>query len=320
MATSNRIGLSLIICTLNRAALLRKLLESIERELTGRLDLEVLIVDNGSTDETPAVVEHFTTRIPNLRRLLEPVPGLSFARNCGAETASKEYLLYIDDDAMLGEAFLERAEIILRRIKPDLFGGPIIPYFDQPVPEWFDINLEIRQVERFSGFSAKGSVSGGNFGIRRTVLRRLGPFDTNLGMKGAVMAFGEDREMVERYRARTPVSEQKLYYAVELAVLHYTMPYKYSISYQLARKYENARAQEWTFIKSGKRSLGKSIIYAFAHLVLLPFKAVEILITHRFNAKGRFELVRHAYGIAGRMRGVLEMVPPQRAKTFRNLR
>jgi glycosyltransferase involved in cell wall biosynthesis len=283
------------------------LLASIERELTDRLDLEVLVVDNGSTDDTAAVVEAFIGRIPQLRRAVEPTPGLSFARNCGAKAASKEYLLYIDDDAMLTEAFLDRAEVVLRRFKPDLFGGPIVPYFDQPVPGWFDPALEIRQFERFSGFSEKGSVSGGNFGIHRSVLERLGPFDTALGMKGDTMAFGEDREMVERYRARTPPAEHKLYYAVELPVYHYTVPGKFEIRYQLDRKYENARAQERTFIKAGKRSLVRSIIYACGHIALFPYQSARILIVNRFDANARFKVTRHAYGVAGRARGVLEM-------------
>ncbi|HXF54878.1 MAG TPA: glycosyltransferase family A protein [Hyphomicrobiaceae bacterium] len=302
-----RIGLSLIACTRNRAALLGKLLASIEREVTDRLNLEVIVVDNASSDDTAAVVAAFAGRIPGLRRVFEPTPGLSFARNRGAAAATKEYLLYIDDDAILTEAFLDRAEVVLRRFRPDLFGGPILPYFDRPLPDWFDPTIEVRQFERFSGFSEKGSVSGGNFGIRRAVLDRLGPFDTALGMQGDVMAFGEDREMVERYRARTPPSQHRLYYAVELAVHHYTLPAKLDRRYQLERKYENARAQEHTFIATGKRSLARSIVYAGGHLVLFPYYAASILRTNGFGANGRFKVLRHAYGIAGRAHGVLDV-------------
>jgi len=302
-----RIGLSLLVCTRNRAALLGKLLASIEREVIDRLDLEVIVVDNGSTDDTAAVVATFAGRIPGLSRVVEPVPGLSFARNRAAASATKEYLLYVDDDAMLSEAFLDRAEVVLRRFRPDLFGGPILPYFDRPLPDWFDPALEVRQFERLSGFSEKGSVSGGNFGIRRAVLDRLGPFDTALGMKGDVMAFGEDREMVERYRARTPPSEHRLYYAVELAVHHYTLPAKLDRRYQLERKYENARTQEHTFIETGKRSLARSIVYAGGHIVLFPYYAARILSANGFGTDGRFKVLRHAYAIAGRAQGVLDM-------------
>lgn len=303
-----RVGLSLIICTFNRASFLAELLESIERELTERLDLEVIVVDNNCTDDTAAVVRGFEGRLPSLRRLVETDQGLSFARNRGAAESTREYLLYIDDDAILSEGFLDRAEVVLRRFEPDLFGGPVLPRFDRPVPEWFDPDSEIRQFERFSSFSAQGSISGGNFGIRRAVLEELGPFNTALGMKGEVMAFGEDRDMVERYRSRTPDAERRLYYAVELPVLHHTMPYKFDKKYQWKRKYQNSLAQEKTFIRAGKRSLGSSIIYLCAHIVLIPWFACRLALVQGFNERTRYEIVRHACGIAGRALGVVQMI------------
>jgi glycosyltransferase involved in cell wall biosynthesis len=302
------VGISIIVCTYNRATLLGKLLASIERELIPNVDLEVIVVDNNCTDDTVAVVKVFEGRLPALHYIVETQQGLSFARNRGAAIASKEYLLYIDDDAMLGEAFLDRAEVILRRFKPDLFGGPVLPYFDRPVPNWFDARREIRQFERFSAFSRTSSISGGNFGIHRTVLQRLGPFDPTLGMSGDAMAFGEDREMVERYRARTAVSEQRLYYAIELFIYHHTMSHKIDAQYQCRRKYANARALELIFVKTGKRSLARSLIYACAHLVLLPFRATGIAIAHGFGSAARFELMYHTYGVAGRARGILDLL------------
>jgi hypothetical protein len=121
------------------------------------------------------------------------------------------------------------------------------------------------------------------------------------------MAFGEDREMVERYRARTPPAEHKLYYAVELPVYHYTVSSKLDVRYQLDRKYENARTQERTFIETGKRSLARAIVYAFGHIALFPYLAVRIIMANGIGANGRFKVTRHAYGIAGRLHGALEM-------------
>ena len=308
MANSQSVGLSLIVCTRNRAPFLEKLLASVERELVDRLDLEVVVVDNGSSDATTVVANQFAGRLPGLRILSEPKPGLSYARNCGARGANKDYLLYVDDDAYLSEAFLDHTEVILRRFKPDLFGGPVLPYFDCLVPGWYDPRLEIRKFEEFSGFSEMGSISGGNFGIRRDVLQRLGPFDTALGMRGNVMAFGEDREMVERYRASTPKAEHRLYYAVELPIMHYTMPQKLDVAYQLARKYENSRAQERTFVRTGKRSLARSILYLCGHVGLMPYQWWRVIARNGFNANGRFKAYRHAYAIAGRAHGALDLV------------
>jgi glycosyltransferase involved in cell wall biosynthesis len=312
------VGISIIICTYNRANLLGELLTSIERELTSKVDLEVIVVDNNCTDHTATVVRAFEGRLPALQYVVEAQQGLSFARNRGAATASNEYLLYLDDETTLCDAFLERAEIVLRRFQPDLFGGPTVPRVDRDLPEWFDLGTEIRQLERFSGFSATSGVSGANFGIKRSVLQRLGPFDTSLGMVGSVMAFGEDRELVERYRSRTPPAEQRIYYAVELVVQNYILPYKLDVKYQLKRKYENARSQELVFVNTGKRSLARSLIYACAHLVLLPFRAVAIATVNGFGSSARFEMMYHAYGVAGRARGILDLMQERLTQSFRN--
>lgn len=301
------IGLSLVVCTFNRARLLTDLLESIERELTDRLDLEVVVVDNNSTDGTRDVVVSFRHRLPNLTYVFEGEQGLSAARNRGIRSSTKEYILYIDDDATLSEGFLMRAEVVLRRFEPDLFGGPVLPRFDGPVPEWFDRNSEIRQFERFSGFSKNGSVSGGNFGVKRSVVDRIGTFDTSLGMKGDRQGFGEDRELVERYRSRMSTSEQKIYYAVELPVIHYTAPYKFDRVYQYNRKFHNAAAQAQTYIKSGRHSLRRSLLFAGAHVVLFPMRAILIGGRLCWTPSARHAIVGEGYGIAGRAYGTLQM-------------
>lgn len=303
----DRIGLSMVICTYNRAPFLRELLSSIERELTDRLDFEVIVVDNNCADDTPMVASEFSDRLPNFRRVVEVNQGLSFARNRGAAEATKEYLLYIDDDAILSDGFLYRAEVVLRRFKPDIFGGPVLPRYDRVAPPWFDVDSEIRQFERFSGFSANGSVSGGNFGIRRSLVEELGKFDTSLGMTGEKMAFGEDREMVERYRASRPKAEHRLYYAVEMPILHYTMPYKYDQRYQWDRKYRNALSQQKTFIKTGKRKILQSMAYAIGHILLFPVVAIKTIRQTGLSSYSKFLIIRHAYGLAGQIRGIVEV-------------
>lgn len=298
-------SVSVVICTYNRGPFLKELIESIEREWTDRLDAELIVVDNNCTDNTAEIVAAFDASKTNLRRVVETNQGLSHARNCGARESTKEYILYLDDDATLTEGYLDRLEVVLRRFNPDLFGGPVLPRFDRPLPAWFNPKSEIRQFERISCFTKTGSVSGGNFGIKRALVEQMQGFNTSLGMNGGEMAFGEDREMVERYRQATPKDQQKIYYAVELPIVHYTMPYKYDEKYQYERKRKNARAQEITFIRTGKRSSLQALVLALGHIVYYPFYALRIGLQRKFDAEYSYLMVRHWHGVMGRLEGAL---------------
>ena len=59
------------------------------------------MVDNNSTDRTPAVVEEAAARAPfAIRRVFEPRPGSSFARNRAVDEAAGDFIVFIDDDAV----------------------------------------------------------------------------------------------------------------------------------------------------------------------------------------------------------------------------
>jgi glycosyltransferase involved in cell wall biosynthesis len=314
----SRVGLSIIICTFNRAPFLSDLLASIARGQCDRLDLEVLVIDNNCTDNTAEIVRSFEGRIPSLRHIVERRQGLSFARNCGAAAASKPNLLYLDDETSLTEAYLDRLEVILRVFSPDLFGGPSIPRFDRPRPAWFDVADETRQYAAQSGFSQTATISGANFGIRRAVLDRIGMFDTALGMRGTVMAFGEDRDMVERYRAQTPLEEQRVYYAVELVVSNYIMPYKLDREYQLARALENAAMKPVVLFQSGRKGRLELIANAIHFVWLDLLWSMKIFVLYGRDPVARYKVLRRLYIVAGRLQGLGRVVRLSVTKSARS--
>ena len=80
---ADKIALSIVIPTKNRAKLLRTVLESIERQPADQREFEVIVVDNGSTDETKMVAEEFGERIRNYRYFYDARPGLHVGRNRG---------------------------------------------------------------------------------------------------------------------------------------------------------------------------------------------------------------------------------------------
>jgi glucosyl-dolichyl phosphate glucuronosyltransferase len=306
---TENIGLSIIICTYNRAAFLADLLDSLARQGSNGVDLEVIVVDNNCSDDTAGVVAARAPAFTVLRRVEEPQQGLSHARNRGAAEARAESILFLDDDALAPDGFLGHVAEVLRKFQPDLFGGPIEPRFDTSPPVWFPPEIEARRYADAPEYSETATLSGGNFGIRKDVLARLGAFDASLGMAGEAMAFGEDRHMVERYRRETPRAEQKLYYDPKLTVLHRVGGEKLTKQYQLHRSYETARSRERVFISSGVRGTMRSRVLAAGRLALAPLTVAATLLAGGFSERARFMAMFQAWGLAGRLAGAFSSAP-----------
>lgn len=90
--------LSIVIATLNRAALLRESLVSLLAQDADGIAYEIVVVDNGSTDGTEAVAGEFAGTTPVVRYLREPQRGIVHARNAGIAAAQAPILAFFDDD------------------------------------------------------------------------------------------------------------------------------------------------------------------------------------------------------------------------------
>ena len=88
---------SVIVCSYNGAQTLEACLESLLK--VDYPDYEIVLVDDGSTDRTPEIIERFRHE-PKLVPVRQKNMGLSYARNVGAHTAKGEVLAYTDGDCM----------------------------------------------------------------------------------------------------------------------------------------------------------------------------------------------------------------------------
>ncbi|MGH3040283.1 MAG: bifunctional glycosyltransferase/CDP-glycerol:glycerophosphate glycerophosphotransferase, partial [Gaiellaceae bacterium] len=88
--------ISVVVPVYNVAAYLEECLESLAQQTFG--DLEVVLVDDGSTDESPEIAERFAARDARFRLVEQANAGLGAARNTGARHASGEFIVFADSD------------------------------------------------------------------------------------------------------------------------------------------------------------------------------------------------------------------------------
>lgn len=117
---------SLIICTKNRISFLRETLSHLLPRIhdSERL-LEILIVDNGSSDRTSEMISLLSNKWGKLRYVFCPEAGLSRARNKAISLAAGEILAWTDDDLIVGEHWLENLTGPIDRGEADCVVGRI---------------------------------------------------------------------------------------------------------------------------------------------------------------------------------------------------
>lgn len=161
------------ICTRDRGPIFARALESLcGLEVPDGAAWEVVLVDNASTDDTPAVIDRFRHRLP-LRAFVEPALGISAARNRAVAEARGAYILWIDDDALVSKEWLARyLDAFARWPEVSLFGGPIDVAFDGALPDWF-----ARALPEIAGIYAYRDL--GPEPIVLPALEHMLPFGTN---------------------------------------------------------------------------------------------------------------------------------------------
>ena len=134
--------ISAIIATRNRASYLRKAVESLVHQTLDPDLYEIIVVDNGSQDNTKQVVEEFAF-VPNLHYFFEPVPGCSRARNTGWRNAQGQIIAFMDDDAIAHPEWLARYIEAFDHYGASVgsIGGKVELIWEVPKPDWLSTRL-----------------------------------------------------------------------------------------------------------------------------------------------------------------------------------
>jgi len=132
--------ISVVISTHNRSALLARALGAlVNQEVPPGLAYEVVVVDNGSTDDTRQVVDRFSAGAAVVRYVHEPRLGVSYGRNTGIWTTTAPLIAFTDDDNIVCRGWVATIKALMDA-HPDAWavGGPVRAEWPDHIPSWLD--------------------------------------------------------------------------------------------------------------------------------------------------------------------------------------
>ena len=199
--------LSFIICTYNREQYIYESLSRLAKN-TNQTGWEIVLIDNNSTDSTAIECGRFKKDYPkvNYHYFVEKQQGLSYARNRGITEAKGEWLVFLDDDAMVEKDYIGNLQNhLVDYPEASAFGGQITPFFEEGEPDWYSkwsmgFVSAIDRGDKVHVFPENKFPIGANMGIKREVIEKVGVFNTELGRTGNNLLAGEEKDLFNRIR------------------------------------------------------------------------------------------------------------------------
>jgi len=194
--------ISIVVCTYNRAALLPAALRSLYALTTdGKFTYEVLVVDNASTDATPAAIAACAAESSSpLRGVHEARKGVVHARNRGVQEARGQWIAFFDDDQLADPRWLAELYAMAEHRQLRAVGGAV----HLKLPAGCDRDLapmcrmllgeSVWSVQPFA-YTKRIGPGAGNLMLHRSVFDEIGGFNVAVGSRG------EDTELFLRAHA-----------------------------------------------------------------------------------------------------------------------
>lgn len=248
----SRPKISIVVCTRNRGKPLREMMDSlVAMTVPDDLDWELVMIDNGSTDDTPQIIDSYAGQLP-LIHVREDQAGLSFARNRGVATATGDYIVWTDDDVRVKPdwltAYLRAFE---EHPEAGYFGGRITPVFEGSSPDWLTQNMDklgnafaMRDLgEETRAFTQETGDNpfGANYAVRMADQRRH-EYPTYLGVSPKFRRVGEETAVLRAIKDEGSPG----YWVPGAEVLHIIPESRQSLDY--VSSYQKALGETWVLL------------------------------------------------------------------------
>ncbi len=192
-------AVSIIIASYNRARELERCLRSLFELDYPLSNLEIIVVDDASTDHTPTILPPMILEAQALGLVLRVIrhqrqQGVAISRNTGAEAAASDLIAYLDSDCVASPGWLTELVPTFQDARIAAVGGMIRAYRrDTMLGRYEDVRSSLFMGKRPQHVSLKGPLTylpTANLLIRRAIWQQLGGF--------APLTFGEDVDFCRR--------------------------------------------------------------------------------------------------------------------------
>jgi glycosyltransferase involved in cell wall biosynthesis len=238
---------SVIVCTHNRATLLEKTLQSVIEQDFPSASFEILVVDNASSDATPAVLRAICARHEGrIRVVREPVLGLSRARNRGVRESHGDVIAFTDDDARVTPRWLGALVEACQRPGVACAGGPVHAALEAPLPPWLTPDWA-QYLSLFDKGPDEVELSyheyprGVNIAFPRRSFREVGLFWPALGRKGQSLLSNEELDLCYRLERLG----RRILYIPGAVVYHMIDPRRVTVDWFRRRFYWQGKADAY---------------------------------------------------------------------------
>jgi len=257
---------SVIICTYNRANLLKRLLQCLEQQTMPAHAYEIVLIDDASRDDTGEVCHSFQDRLPNMKYIKLPENrGKAQALKYGISQSQGEQLIFTDDDCLPSPTWVENMIQMLD-------DHPIVAGKISSKSRYLTRAQNISEFHPFMAQSTTTRVhflAGANMGIQRKVLEEIGDFAATQFAFDMIIA-------LKAARLNYPI-----YYSPDIQLIHDPLPKSWSgiWDYEARRSFRTIQLRnEYQDVLLTPFFLRSSL----AVLILSPFlslgKAIQIFL------------------------------------------
>jgi len=199
--------LTVLIATYNGGKTLPEVLNEYCKQDLPKEEWKLVLIDNGSTDNTKEIIEAFLPLLP-ITYLFEPRRGKNAALNTGLSHIEGDLIVFSDDDVLPHTNWLKELRIAAdSHPLHSIFGGPVLPEWESPPEDWILSWVPLKPAFAILDDQEEGDKKGGNatvFGpnmaVRSNIFEMGYKFDETVGPNGSNYAMGSETDLLLRLR------------------------------------------------------------------------------------------------------------------------